>query len=126
MYRDVFLTCGFNVMLGLGCRYYWAVVKMSPYAAFHLGLIQAQYLLQDLTVHEDYSLMPTFLLVRLTQANDRPAPVIQSHQVPEGIVPWREGATSTLLREAELQNLRYGMQLQALLREFRNIAVSST
>ena len=126
LYRDVFCTCGFNAMLGLGCRHYWAVMKESPYAAFRLGLIHAQYFLEDQPVHDDYPLMQRFLLVSLTQANNRPAPVIRPHEVPEGIVPKGEGPTSTLLREAELQKLWYRVQLKALWREFEDVAVSST
>ena len=52
-YRDVFCTCGFNVILGPGTRHHWAVVKDSFYAAFHLALIHAQYFLEDPPMHED-------------------------------------------------------------------------
>ena len=125
--RDVFCTCGFNVMLHLGCRHYWAVVKDSCYAGFHLGLIHAQYFLEDPPAHEDYLLMQRPVPVSLTPANIHPAPVIQQHEVPKWIVPGGGGGgASTLMREAKLQKLWYQVQLKALWREFDDIAVSST
>ena len=70
--------------------------------------------------------MQRFVLVSVTHPNNRPAPVIQPHQVPNRIVPRGEGATSTLMSEAELQKLRHRVQLKALWRELEEIVVSST
>ena len=79
-----FCTCCFNVLLGLGCWHYWAVVKDAFYAGFLFGLIHTQYLFQQLLAHEDYHPMPTFVLVSLTHANNRPAPLFSSMKCVKG------------------------------------------
>ena len=114
LYRDVFCTCGFNVMIGPGFRHYQAVVKDSFLAGFHLGLIHAQYSLQDPPVHVNYPLMQRFALVR---------PLFRNMKCLRRLFPGREEHIFSH-GETGLQKLWYQVQIKALCREFEDIAVS--